>query len=164
MAGRKQNQARLTQDSTAFRVLNEIGIISQLATTQFEQVMPDGMTLAQFSVLNHFVRLGGERSPLELARAFQVTKGTMTSTLQRLEGRHWIVMWPDPKDGRAKRVAITETGRAARHTALAALGPSIAELETTFSTEQLTAVLPFLAELRAYLDRRRDKSTRRVDP
>lgn len=47
----------------AFRVLNEIGIISQLATTAFERAMPQGMTLAQFTVLNHFVRLGACGGP-----------------------------------------------------------------------------------------------------
>ena len=43
-------------DPLAFRVMNEIGIISQLGATLFERVMPDGMTLAQFTVLNRFVQ------------------------------------------------------------------------------------------------------------
>ncbi|MGH6951145.1 MAG: MarR family winged helix-turn-helix transcriptional regulator, partial [Vitreimonas sp.] len=68
-------------DPVHFRALNEIGIINQLAQTIFERVMPAGMTLAQFIVLNHFVRLGGSRSPAELASAFQLTRATMTSTL-----------------------------------------------------------------------------------
>jgi DNA-binding MarR family transcriptional regulator len=146
-----------TQDPLAFRVFNEIGIISQLATTMVEQVMPDGMTLAQFSVLNHFVRLGGEKSPVELARAFQVTKGTMTSTLQRLESHRWIEVKPDPRDGRGKRVTITATGRAARQTALTSIAPLIAEVEAAITPAAFAAALPFLTELRTHLDRRRDK-------
>src|SRR3712207_5255456 len=58
---------RADQDPLAFRVFNEIGIIEQLSRTMFERVMPDGLTVPQFSVLNHFVRLGGERSPAQLA-------------------------------------------------------------------------------------------------
>jgi DNA-binding MarR family transcriptional regulator len=142
-------------DPLAFRVLNEVGIIGQLATTMFEQVMPQGMTLAQFSILNHFVRLGGERSPLELARAFQVTKGTMTSTLQRLEARGSIAIRPDPLDGRGKIVSITAAGRKARHAAIAALGPRMADLERGIARETLEMLLPALTELRQVLDQAR---------
>ncbi len=145
----------MTDDPLAFRVLNEVGIISQLATTMFEQVMPHGMTLAQFSILNHFVRLGGERSPLELARAFQVTKGTMTSTLQRLEARGSIAIRPDPSDGRGKIVSITPAGRKARQAALAAVGPHMARLEHSISHEALETLLPALTELRQVLDQAR---------
>jgi DNA-binding MarR family transcriptional regulator len=142
-------------DPVGFRVMNEIGIISQLGATLFERVMPDGMTLAQFTVLNRFVRIEGPSSPLELARAFQVTKGTMSSTLQRLEAHGWIAVRPDPADGRAKRVTITASGRRARNDALAELKPVIVELEAAFG-RSLADALPFLLELRTYLDRRRD--------
>lgn len=142
-------------DPVAFRVMNEIGIISQLGATLFERVMPNGMTLAQFTVLNRFVRFEGPSSPLELARAFQVTKGTMSSTLQRLEAHGWVAVRPDPEDGRAKRVTITASGRRARTDALAALKPLLAELETALG-RSLASALPFLVELRTYLDRRRD--------
>jgi DNA-binding MarR family transcriptional regulator len=137
-------------DPVAFRV-----IISQLGSTLFERVMPGGMTLAQFSVLNRFVRIEGPSSPLELARAFQVTKGTMTSTLRRLEARGWVTVRPDPGDGRAKCVAITASGRRARAQALAAIQPLVVVMETAFAG-RLAAALPLLIELRDYLDRRRD--------
>ncbi len=156
MAAREQSDPHLTDDPLAFRVLNEIGIISQLATTGFEQVMPEGMTIAQFSVLNHFVRLGGEKSPNDLARAFQVTKGTMTSTLQRLEVRGWIAIRPDPEDGRGKLVSITAAGKKARNLALAALGPRLAKLYQAVPHSHFEALLPLLADLRAFLDRDRD--------
>ena len=139
-------------------MLNEIGIIAQLATNTFERRMPEGMTMAQFTVLNHFARLGGERSPNELARAFQVTKGTMTSTLQRVEAHGWITIRPDAKDGRAKRVAITPSGRRARDTAIRALAPALAELATALSDESFEAALPFLTRLRAHLDQARDRT------
>jgi DNA-binding MarR family transcriptional regulator len=113
------------------------------------------MTLAQFSVLNRFVKIEGPSSPLELARAFQVTKGTMSSTLQRLEARGWISVRPDPADGRAKSVTITAGGRRARAQALEALQPLVAELQAAFGG-RLGGALPILTELRMYLDRRRD--------
>ena len=76
-----------TKDPISFRFFTEIGIIEQLARNRLERGLPDGLKISQFSVLNHLVRLGGEWSPARLARAFQVTKGAMTNTLQRLEKR-----------------------------------------------------------------------------
>jgi DNA-binding MarR family transcriptional regulator len=139
----------------AFRVMNEIGIVAQLGTTLFERAMPDGMTLAQFSILNHFARLGGEKSPVELARAFQVTKGTMTSTLQRLEAHGWIVVRADPDDGRGKRIAISPSGRRARDKAIRAVEPLLAELERAMTPGRLDALLPHLIALRTWLDANR---------
>ncbi|MEQ1783915.1 MAG: helix-turn-helix domain-containing protein, partial [Hyphomonadaceae bacterium] len=87
-----------------FRLFTEIGIINQLSSNRLERELPDGMSLAQFGVLNHFVRLGGQWAPTRLARAFQVTKGAMTNTLQRLEAQGLVKVVPDPKDARAKLV------------------------------------------------------------
>jgi DNA-binding MarR family transcriptional regulator len=144
------------QDPLAFRVLNEIGIIDQLGTTLFERAMPHGLTVPQFVVLNHFVRLGGDKTPMALAEALQVTKATMTSTLQRLEQKGFIAVTPDPHDGRSKRVAITAEGRRARSDAIKAIAGDLRDLETAVSAEALKQMLPLLAKLRAFLDKRRD--------
>ena len=142
-------------DPIAFRVMNEIGIIDQLGTTLFERSLPHGLTVPQFIVLNHFVRLGGERSPLELADALQVTKATMTSTLQRLEAKGFIAVTPDPTDGRAKRVALTTLGSKARGDALKAIADDLAALEAEIGRAEFEVALPFLLKLRTFFDRRR---------
>jgi DNA-binding MarR family transcriptional regulator len=147
----------MIDDPIAFRVFNEIGIIEQLARTRFERVMPEGLTLPQFIVLNHFVRLGGERSPAALAAAMQVTKATMTSTLQRLEAKRLVQIAPDPDDGRAKRVSLTAQGRRLRDQAVAALGPELAWLTTTHGADALADLLPRLVALRTLLDTARDR-------
>jgi DNA-binding MarR family transcriptional regulator len=147
----------LSEDPIAFRVFTEIGIISQLAGTMFERVIPDGMTLAQFTVLNHFVRLGGVRSPHELARALQVTKGTMTSTLKKLEARGYIMVKPDPEDGRGKCVSITAKGTKARNAAIAALSPLIARLGAHETAASFPALLPPLTAIREFLDKERQR-------
>ena len=77
--------------SAYFQLYNEIGIIDQLASTQFERALPHGLTQAQFSLLNHCVRLGDGETPAQLASAFQVTKGTMTSTLQKLTAKGFVM-------------------------------------------------------------------------
>jgi DNA-binding MarR family transcriptional regulator len=143
-------------DPIAFRVMNEIGIIDQLGKTLFERSMPHGLTVPQFTVLNHFVRLGGDRSPLELADAFQVTKATMSSTLQRLESKGFIVMTPDPSDGRSKRVTITDKGRRARNIAIQSIETDLKALEEEVGLLVLQNALPILLKLHAFFEQRRD--------
>jgi DNA-binding MarR family transcriptional regulator len=164
-AGRNLTEQDLTtQDPPAFRVFNEIGILEHLSRTMFERVMPEGMTVAQFGILNHFVRLGGERSPARLAAAFQVTKPTMTSTLQRLERAGLVAIRPDPRDGRAKVVAITERGVAMRWACIEALEPVLAQLGALVPAGDFEALLPGLTRLRQTLDAERERfGTPRAD-
>jgi len=154
MAKNKNKQAG---DPVAFEFFNEIGIIGQLSQHGLERALPDGLKLSHFTVLNHFTRRGGEESPAELARAFQVTKGAMTNTIQRLQARGLVAVRPDPRDGRAKKVSLTDAGRAARDDAIAAITPIIAQLHGRFSDSQFEAALPFLREVRIYLDEARDR-------
>lgn len=140
----------------AFRVFNEIGIIHQLAATAFERVMPDGMTLAQFTVLNHFARLGGRRRPSDLARAFQVTKATMTSTLQRMEGKGLVAIVADETDGRGRLVEVTGAGRAMHADCIARLAPKLADIVGTVGVAPFAAALEPLTALRTTLDSLRD--------
>lgn len=135
-----------------FAALNEIAIIGQLSGNAFLKVMPDGLQLAQFGVLNHMVRLGDGWTPVRLANAFQVTKGAMTNTLQRLEARALVRIEPDPQDGRSKRVFITDAGRAMHQRCLGVLGPELAALEAALGGELFNRLLPDLQALRAHLD------------
>ena len=145
----------MNDDSALFRLFNEIGIISQLSEKLFESVMPKGMTLAQFIILNHFERLGGERSPAELASIFQVTRATMTSTLQKLAGKGLVDIKPNLTDGRAKRVTISESGKMMRRDCIAAVRPQIARIEALFAQARIDALLPGLGDLRQVLDQDR---------
>jgi len=51
-----------------FAVLNEVGIIHQLSSSALLKVLPDGLQIAHFSVLNHMARLGDGWTPVRLAR------------------------------------------------------------------------------------------------
>lgn len=139
-----------------FVLFNEIGIIAQLSSAMFEARMPPGHLTSQFAVLNHLIRVRDGRTPLELARAFQVPKTTMTHTLGLLEKRGHVAIRPNPEDGRSKLVWLTEAGRTYREQALAAMGPDMAELAQVFSPDKAAALLPALTELRRILDERRN--------
>ncbi len=143
-------------DPVVFSFFNEIGIIDQLAQNALERALPGGLKMSHFVVLNHFPRLGDTSSPQDLARAIQVTKGAMTNTLKRLESRGLVDVRPDPDDGRAKRVTLTDAGRQVRNEAIDAIGPALQAVGERFSQERLKDALPLLREVREYLDRARD--------
>lgn len=147
--------AEKKQDPVLFQFFNEIGIIEQLARTKLESVLPDGLKISQFSVLNHLVRLGGEWSPARLANAFQVTKGAMTNTLQRLESRGLVKIIADPDDGRAKLVSLTPAGRDMREQCIRNTAPLLIELEAQFGEQCFSDALPLLEAIRKYLDEHR---------
>lgn len=139
----------------AFRFLTEIGIIAQLSAAAFEQAMPPGMTMPQFVVLNHLVRLGGEWTPLRLAKAMQVTKGAMTNTLAHLAGKGFVAIRPDDRDGRSKLVSLTAAGKAARDMAIAGVAPELRALVDNVSAKLLADTIPPLEMVRRFFDERR---------
>ena len=138
-----------------FTFLNEVGIIQQLANNKFERELPDGLTRSQFSVLNNFVRLGGIRSPAQLAAAFQVTRGAMTNTLQKLHARGCIEIRTNAADGRKKEVTITTKGRRLREQAIRATFPQIDKMRQALDVEDILSLLPVLQRVREYLDQNR---------
>lgn len=144
-----------SKDPIIFQLFTEIAIIEQLSRNQFERSLPDGLKMSQFGVLNHLVRLEGQWSPVRLANAFQVTKGAMTNTLQRLEKRGLIDVKTDPEDGRGKQVSISKAGRDMRNRCVDGVGPLVTELSKQLSAKDMTSILPILEKLRKYLDQHR---------
>ena len=134
----------------------EVGILSQLSRAMFDLRLPPGISVAQFSVLNHLVRVRDGRTPLELARAFQVPKTSMTHSLAVLERHGLIRLAPNPADGRSKCAFITAEGRTFRQAALEALAPDMRALAARFPAARLAGVLPTLTELRRIMDTLRD--------
>ncbi|MCF6262495.1 MAG: MarR family winged helix-turn-helix transcriptional regulator [Xanthomonadales bacterium] len=145
----------VSEEPLAFSLLTEIGIIEQLSSNILEQGLPDGLKLSQFVVLHHFCRLGGDWNPVRLANAFQVTKGAMTNTLQRLEKRGLVTIRPNPCDGRGKLVSITKAGRDMRKQCIKSVDPVIASLSEKIAREDLLVALSVLENIRKRLDTNR---------
>jgi DNA-binding MarR family transcriptional regulator len=139
-------------EDIAVALFSELLIADQLARSRIAKVLPRGMELSQFSVLNHLSRVNDERSPAQLARAFHVTRGAMTNTLTKLEWAGHIHIRPDWDDARRKFVAISPSGRAARDAAVQAIAPLIADIVQTLGEPKLRTVLPILRELRTRLE------------
>jgi DNA-binding MarR family transcriptional regulator len=139
-----------------FEVLNEVGIVEQLSRNRFEAAMADGLKVPHFAVLNHLVRLGDGKSLKSLARAFQLSKGAMTNTVQRLAARGLVRVEADPADRRGKRVFLTAAGRARREAAIATLSPDLAALAAALGPAEAEVLRDGLEALRRLLDAMRD--------
>jgi DNA-binding MarR family transcriptional regulator len=141
----------------SFQVMSEIAIIGHLADTALAKALPPELSVAGFGVLNHFVRLNVEgESPARLARAFQVTKGAMTYTLQALEELGYVAIEADPTDARAKIVRITKRGRRARDDGAARVNPGMKAMIGVIGADAFAEALPFLIKVRQVLDAARD--------
>ena len=110
-------------------------------------------------MLNHLVRLGDGRTPVQIANALQVTKATMTHTVTVLTRHGFVEVVPNPDDGRSKLVRLTEAGRAFRDDAIARLAPALGFVADSLSVEEIGAVLPVLEKVRKLLDAERDNPT-----
>jgi DNA-binding MarR family transcriptional regulator len=135
----------------AVALFSEILTNDQLIRNQLSRVLPKGMEVSHFSVLNHLARAGDERSPAQLAKSFHVTRGAMTNTLGKLEWAGYVHIRPDWDDARRKRVAISPAGRTAREAAISSIAPLIVDVVAELGEDRVRAILPVLRSLRARL-------------
>lgn len=135
----------------AVALFAEVLAIDQLARSRVARVLPKGMELSHFVVLNHLAHMQDERTPADLAKAFHVTRGAMTNTLSRLNVAGYVHIRPDWDDARRKLVAISPAGVRARSAALDVLGPDLAGVLDRLTPERVRLLLPALRELRQAL-------------
>ena len=138
-------------NSLAIALFTEVMATDQLVRARLTKVLPKGMEISHFSVLNHLARLGDERTPAQLAQTFQVMRGAMTNTLGKLEWAGYVHVRPDWDDARRKLVAISPAGRQARDQALGSVTPVIKQVVETLGKDRVRGALPILREMRLKL-------------
>lgn len=135
----------------AVSLFSELLAVDQLARSAVAKVLPKGMELSHFMVLNHLAHSTSEKTPAQLARSFHLTRGAMTNTLAKLEWAGWVHIRPDWDDARRKMVSISPSGISARDAALSAIAPLISDVVTTVGEDQVRDALPVLRALRSRL-------------
>jgi DNA-binding MarR family transcriptional regulator len=140
------------RDPVVIALFSEIVMVETLARTRLTRMLPRGMELSHFMLLNHFARLGGEKTPAQLARVFHVTKGAMSNTVARLDAAGYVHVRPDWEDGRRKWVSISPAGLAARDRAVEAIAPVFDDVVDGVGLARLRTALPVLRALRERLD------------
>jgi DNA-binding MarR family transcriptional regulator len=142
-------------DSSEFQLLNEVGMLDQLAQSEAAKLLAPDLNMPQFIVLNHLQKRAVETSMASLASAIQVTKGAMSNTVARLQQKDWVSVRPDPSDGRGKLVSITKAGMSARDGAVLRLGSGLVGLEVVLSQKEIAKALQLLKKVRVWFDARR---------
>lgn len=144
----------MSDDTNALAVtlFSEILTADQLLRNRLSRVLPKGMEISHFSVLNHLAFVADERTPAQLADTFHVTRGAMTNTLNKLEWAGYVHIRPDWDDARRKMVALSPAGRRARDQAIAAIAPVVNQVVAELGPERVRSVLPVLRDLRIRLE------------
>ena len=116
------------------------------------RALPKGMEISHFSVLNNLAWHDGEKTPAQLAETFNVTRGAMTNTLNKLVWAGYVHIRPDWDDARRKMVAISPAGRNARDHAIRQISPLINDVADDLGEAQVRATLDTLRALRRQLE------------
>ena len=143
-------------NNLAISLFSEVLTVDQLLRNNLAKVLPKGMELSHFAVLNQLANIGAERTPAQLAKSFHVTRGAMTNTLAKLEIAGYVHIRPDWDDARRKLVALSPSGRMARNAALDAVSPIISSLVSDLGSERVKALLPAMRTLRLLLEQNND--------
>ena len=114
------------ENSLAVLLFGEIFALDQLVRNRLAKVLPKGMELSHFSVLNQLSHTKIERTPAQIAKSFEL-QGTITNTLNKLELSGYIHVRPDWEDARRKMI-ISPAVMVARNNALMTVTPILEEL------------------------------------
>ena len=151
MTGNLKAMNDTTSDPLAILIFSEMATIDQLAKGRLSKALPHGLEVSHFAVLNMLARPGVERTPAQLARAFNVTKGAMTNTLGKLQDAGYVHVRPDWEDARRKIVTISPAGQSVRDQAVTAISPVFDDVMQGLGTEKVRVLLPLLRQVRGIL-------------
>ena len=132
-------------------LFSEISTVDQLIRAQISKSLPNGMAISHLSVLNHLSSMKNERTPMQLAKSFHVTKGAMTTPLSKLETSGYIHVRPDWNDARRKQVTISKSGIEAQRGAINSITPVLTKVINRLGQAKAASVLPIIRELRHIL-------------
>ncbi|MEM1073642.1 MAG: MarR family winged helix-turn-helix transcriptional regulator [Pseudomonadota bacterium] len=139
------------QNALAIALFTEVMAADQLVRARLSRVLPKGMEISHFAVLNHLAHIADERTPAQLAKTLHVTRGAMTNTLNKLEWAGYVHIRPDWDDARRKMVALSPAGRQARDHAIGSVTPVINQIVDKLGSDQVRGALPILREMRIQL-------------
>ncbi len=152
----------MTEPPLPFRIVNWIGIIDQLASTEANQVLrPLGLQMPQFVLLNHFSHRPDETKTVTgIARALQQPQPGVTKNVQKLVAKGWLRERTNGGDGRSKLLVVTPVGLAKHRAAVAALAPRLAPAFDDWPERDQRSLFAMLDRLKLWFDRDRDRSPR----
>ena len=154
----------MTEPPLSFRIVNWIGIIDQLASTEANRVLrPLGLQLPQFVMLNHFSHHPDEaKTVTSIARALQQPQPGVTKTVQKLVAKGWLRERSSDGDGRSKLLMLTPSGLIKHRAAVAALSPGLERAFAGWSQDDRRTLFALLDRVKIWFDQDRDRTPLQV--
>lgn len=146
----------LYKPGDGYTFFSEISKIDQLCTTLVGKMLPDGVHPSHFALVLHLVRTGDGVTPLSLASAMNLSKATISHSIQVLEKRRFIETRPCELDARSKQVLLTAAGRAFCDEAISTAGRTFNHILRDEDRQIMTDALPGLAAIRKLLETHRE--------
>lgn len=135
---------------------SEISKIDQLCTSLVGKMLPDGVHPSHFGIVLHLVRGGDGVTPLSIATAMNVSKATISHSIQVLEKRGFIETRPCELDARSKQVFLTAAGRSFCEEAIEAAARTFNHFLQDEDRQIMTDALPGLTAIRVLLEANRE--------
>lgn len=146
-----KKQQQIIQLATAF------GIASQLYSTRMNQLLSQhDLTIAQFGLLNHLLRLSHkEHTITELTAALEINQPGVTKIIKKLSQSGLVASKPSKTDSRKKLITLTQTGAQTVQTIMQTIGPDIMSWFDDWEFDELEAFTQHLQKLGRWLDENR---------
>jgi DNA-binding MarR family transcriptional regulator len=115
-----------------------------------DALTPYGLTIGQFGLLSSLSRRNGVGVGV-LAERLAADASTVSRLLRPLESAGLIVLGPDPDDGRAKAIRLTDAGYDTRRRAAAGWSAAQVQMESALGDGRLAALRFILDDAHSYL-------------
>jgi DNA-binding MarR family transcriptional regulator len=115
-----------------------------------DALTPYGLTIGQFGLLSSLSRRNGVGVGV-LAERLAADASTVSRLLRPLEAAGLIVLGPNPDDGRAKAIRLTNAGYENRRAAVAGWTAAQAQIEIALGDGRLAALRFILDDAHSYL-------------
>jgi DNA-binding MarR family transcriptional regulator len=149
-SGREEGLATEQEASFGHLLLLCARLYDQLGQTRLNATVREELARPAVMRLVPFVTREGIR-PTELARRTDVTKQAVSQTLAQLERRGLVEFTPDPQDGRALLVRMTDDGLAMARRGLDALEEVRQEIEARVGRDVVQQTFSGLSAIVAVL-------------
>lgn len=150
----ESQMGQMLRHDLRFGILNWIGIIDQLSTTQANRLLSNtALPFTQFITLNHFSHRPTEGKTVSgIARAMQLPQPGVSKTVQKLLDKGFLAGQIDPADTRSRLLLLTEAGSDANAQAIAWLTPALRRTFNEWSDADMMTLFGLLDRLKKFLD------------
>lgn len=133
-----------------------LGVLSQLYSYRMNTLLKEhGLTLSQFSVLNHLAHSPRAASINQLTEVMEMNQPGISKIVRRLQEENFLKVGKSAEDSRQRMVSINQSGRAHIEAINRLLAPELASWFADWDEGKLERFEEDLSQLRTWLDKHR---------